>query len=181
MGNFSEDLMKGPKFARKGGHWWGTGNPHILLKCDKHGEYSKHHDDPDQECPKCKKEQGKKKRFNPEEIGIDKIIQAEVRDMVKYEDLAKKFKGTPVEKTFRQLAADEGSHRDVLTFLKDSGRVPNPIRKNKMKGSKMPKKVYVELDKFYCSYPLKEIAKTLHLSNEAVKWLLVILAKELDR
>jgi hypothetical protein len=55
MGNFAEDLMKGKRFARKGGHWWGIGNPHLILKCEEHGEYSKHHDDPDQGCPKCKK------------------------------------------------------------------------------------------------------------------------------
>ena len=62
VGNYAEDLMKGPRFVRKGKHWWGIGNPHLILKCDKHGEYSKHHDDPDQECPKCKKD-AKKQRY----------------------------------------------------------------------------------------------------------------------
>jgi rubrerythrin len=56
----------------------------------------------------------------------DDLMQAEVRDMVKYEDLAKQAKGTPAEKAFKQMAADEGSHRDVIKWLKDSGHMPNP-------------------------------------------------------
>jgi len=53
------------RFVRKDKHWWGIGNPHLILKCDKHGEYSKHHDDPDQECPKCKKTSKTGKKNNP--------------------------------------------------------------------------------------------------------------------